>query len=319
MRVVFMGTPSFAASILEAIAPVHEVVGVFTRADAVRGRGKKLTPSPVSEVAQKHSIPVRTPSNLRDIVEQQAIADMHPDVICVAAYGMILPADVLSIPKYGCLNVHASLLPRWRGAAPVERAILAGDQEAGVCIMRMEEGLDTGDYCISRAIDIADQSADVLTDQLADLGAHALLTALAQLPSGALYWAKQAEDAVTYATKIERGELDVSPSDSAQIVCRKVQASSDAHPSHAVVAGKKLTVLAAKTVADDEDATKLSEGICAGAVRFAGKRLFIGASDGAVEVLRVKPDGKQAMEAKAFAAGVQGIKDGTKTWEGTRG
>ena len=319
MRVVFMGTPDFAASILRAIAPVHEVVCVFTRPDAVRGRGKRLEPSPVSAAASELGIPVRTPANLRDIVEHQAIADARPDVICVAAYGVILPPEVLSIPKYGCLNVHASLLPRWRGAAPIERAILAGDDETGVCIMRMGEGLDTGDYCISRAIDIRDAPADVLTDQVSDLGAHALLTALSQLKSGTLYWAKQDESLVTYANKISRGELSLSPEDDVVTTCRKVQASSAAHASRAVVAGKALTVLRAKAPTEVDGTASLAEGLAPGSVRFAGKRLFIGVSDGAVELIEVKPDGKQAMEAKAFAAGVQGIKDGNKVWEGPRG
>ena len=319
MRIVFMGTPDFAASILRAIAPVHDVVAVYTRADAVRGRGKKLLPSPVKTVAEGLGIPVRTPATLRDADVVRELADAAPDAICVAAYGMILPREVLGIPRLGCLNVHASLLPRWRGAAPVERAILAGDEEAGVCVMRMEEGLDTGDYCICRAIDVADTSAPLLTDQLADLGAHALLTALSQAEAGIIRWTAQEEDLVTYAAKIERGELDLSPADSACVLCRKVQASSEAHPSHAVVAGKRVTVLVVRGIAGDARAAEFAKDIAPGQVRFAGKRLFIGAADGAVELLSVKPDGKQAMEAKAFAAGIQGIKDGNKIWEGPRG
>ena len=319
MRIVFMGTPDFAASILRAIAPVHDVVAVYTRADAVRGRGKKLLPSPVKTVAEGLGIPVRTPATLRDADVVRELADAAPDAICVAAYGMILPREVLDIPRLGCLNVHASLLPRWRGAAPVERAILAGDEEAGVCVMRMEEGLDTGDYCICRAIDVADTSAPLLTDQLADLGAHALLTALSQAEAGVIRWTAQEAELVTYAAKIERGELDLSPADDACVLCRKVQASSEAHPSHAVVAGKRVTVLVARGIAGDARAAEFAKDIAPGQVRFAGKRLFIGAADGAVELLSVKPDGKQAMEAKAFAAGIQGIKDGNKIWEGPRG
>ena len=319
MRIVFMGTPDFAASILRAIAPVHDVVAVYTRADAVRGRGKKLLPSPVKTVAEGLGIPVRTPATLRDADVVRELAAAAPDAICVAAYGMILPREVLDIPRLGCLNVHASLLPRWRGAAPVERAILAGDEEAGVCVMRMEEGLDTGDYCICRAIDVADTSAPLLTDQLADLGAHALLTALSQAEAGIIRWTAQEEDLVTYAAKIERGELDLSPADSACVLCRKVQASSEAHPSHAAVAGKRVTVLGVRGIAGDARAAEFAKDIAPGQVRFAGKRLFIGAADGAVELLSVKPDGKQAMEAKAFAAGIQGIKDGNKIWEGPRG
>ena len=319
MRIVFMGTPDFAASILQAIAPVHDVVAVYTRADAVRGRGKKLLPSPVKAVAEGLGIPVRTPATLRNAEVQRELAEAAPDAICVAAYGMILPREVLDIPRLGCLNVHASLLPRWRGAAPVERAILAGDEEAGVCVMRMEEGLDTGDYCICRSIDVADTPAPLLTDQLADLGAHALLTALSQAEAGAIRWTAQDEELVTYAAKIERGELDLSPVDNAAALCRKVQASSEAHPSHAEVAGKRVTVLSARGIAGDERAAELAADIAPGQVRFAGKRLFLGAADGAVELLSVKPDGKQAMEAKAFAAGIQGIKDGNKIWEGPRG
>lgn len=319
MRIVFMGTPDFAASILRAIAPVHDVVAVYTRADAVRGRGKKLLPSPVKTVAEGLGIPVRTPATLRDADVVRELAAAAPDAICVAAYGMILPREVLGIPRLGCLNVHASLLPRWRGAAPVERAILAGDEEAGVCVMRMEEGLDTGDYCICRAIDVADTSAPLLTDQLADLGAHALLTALSQAEAGVIRWTAQEAELVTYAAKIERGELDLSPADSACVLCRKVQASSEAHPSHAAVAGKRVTVLGVRGIAGDARAAEFAKDIAPGQVRFAGKRLFIGAADGAVELLSVKPDGKQAMEAKAFAAGIQGIKDGNKIWEGPRG
>ncbi len=319
MRIVFMGTPDFAASILEAISPVHDVVAVYTRADAVRGRGKKLVPSPVKAAAERLGIEVRTPATLRDDEVQRELAADAPDAICVAAYGMILPREVLDIPRFGCLNVHASMLPRWRGAAPVERAILAGDEEAGVCIMRMEEGLDTGDFCICRSIDIADTPAPLLTDQLSDLGAHALLTALSQAEVGIIRWTAQDEAQVTYAAKIDRGELDLAPADDAVMLARKVQASSEAHPSHALLAGKRVTVLAARLVEGDEQGSKLAGDMTPGQVRFAGKRLFIGAADGAVELLSVKPDGKQAMEAKAFAAGIQGIKDGNKIWEGPRG
>ena len=144
MRVVFMGTPAFAATILDDLAEQHDVAAVYTRPDAVRGRGKRLEPSPVKAAAERRGLRVLTPRTLRDEAAQRELASFAPDVICVAAYGAILPKEVLDIPRFGCLNVHASLLPRWRGAAPIERAILAGDEEAGVCIMRMEVGLDTG-------------------------------------------------------------------------------------------------------------------------------------------------------------------------------
>ena len=231
---------------------------------------------------------------------------------------MLLPAEVLSIPAHGCLNVHASLLPRWRGAAPIERAILSGDEEAGVCIMRMEEGLDTGDYCVCRSLEVGDKNVALLTDLLADLGAHALLTALSQLEAGCIRWTRQDAEHVTYAEKIGKDELALSPADTVELACRKVRASSAAHPAHATVAGKDITVLAAQP-APAEQAEAACAGMEPGSVRFVAKRLYLGAADGAMELLEVKPAGKAAMAAKAFAAGIQGIKENTKTWEGPRG
>ena len=305
MRIVFMGTPDFAASVLSELASQHEVVAVYTRPDAVRGRGKQLVPSPVKVEACERGIPVFTPKTLRDADEQQALAALEPDVICVAAYGMLLPAEVLSIPEHGCLNVHASLLPRWRGAAPIERAILSGDEEAGVCIMRMEEGLDTGDYCVCRSLEVGDKDV-------------ALLTALTQLEAGCIRWTRQDEEHVTYAEKIGKDELSLSPADTVEQACRKVRASSAAHPAHAVIAGKDVTVLAVRPAPADQ-ADAVCAGMEPGSVRFAAKRLYLGAADGAIELMEVKPAGKAAMAAKAFAAGIQGIKEDTKTWEGPRG
>ena len=315
MRIVFMGTPQFAATILEDLAQQHDVAVVYTRPDAVRGRGKRLEPSPVKAAAERLGIPVLTPRTLRDEEAQRELASFAPDIICVAAYGAILPKAVLDLPRYGCLNVHASLLPRWRGAAPVERAILAGDEEAGVCIMRMEEGLDTGAYCVCRTTSAEGKSAEELTDELANLGSHALLTALVHVESGVVEWTEQDEGAVTYAKKVEKRELDLSPDDDADAAVRKVLASSAAHPSRAIVAGRAVTLLEARAL--DDAARELAAGLEPGGVRFAGKRLFLGVADGAVEALLLKPDGKQAMDARSFAAGIQGIKDGGCTWEET--
>ncbi|RFT90937.1 methionyl-tRNA formyltransferase, partial [Adlercreutzia equolifaciens] len=245
MRVVFMGTPRFAAEILDELAEFHEIAAVYTRPDAVRGRGKALVPSPVKEVAERRGFPVRTPRTLRDAAVLSELAAFAPDVICVAAYGAILPKEVLDLPPFGCLNVHGSLLPRWRGAAPIERAILAGDEEIGVCIMAMEEGLDTGDYCVCRSLPAGSRTAAELTEELAALGASALLTALAQAEGGNLRWVAQDEALVTYAEKIAKGELNLDPAESAVANDRRVRASGAAHPARAVVAGRPLTVLAA--------------------------------------------------------------------------
>lgn len=310
MRIVFMGTPAFAATILEELVQHHEVVAVYTRPDAVRGRGKALLASPVKDVALREGIDVHTPKTLRDEAEQSILAAYQADIICVAAYGMILPKAVLDIPRFGCLNVHASLLPRWRGAAPIERAILAGDEQAGVCIMRMEEGLDTGAYCVCRATDIADKPSDYLTDELANLGARALLTALVHVSEGKAEWVEQDEAFVTHAAKIEKGELYLDPAQTAVVNALKVQASSLAHPSRCLLADKTVTVLSARVPdVDAQLATRLN-ALSAGEALFAGKRLFIACADGVLELLALKPDGKKEMDAKAFAAGVQSLRSG---------
>ena len=314
MRVVFMGTPGFAATILDNLTEQHDVVAVYTRPDAVRGRGKHLEPSPVKATAERHGIHVLTPRTLRDEDAQRELAAFEPDVVCVAAYGAILPKAVLDIPRFGCLNVHASLLPRWRGAAPIERAILAGDREAGVCVMRMEEGLDTGAYCVCRTASVEHKGAAELTDELAILGSQALLTALVHVERDAVEWVEQDESLVTYASKLEKRELDLSLDDGATAAARKVQASGAAHPSRATVAGRGVTVLEA-LAPDDAPGCDLAAGISPGEVRFAGKRLFLGVADGALEISELKPDGKQAMDARSFAAGIQGIKDGGLTWK----
>ncbi len=303
-----MGTPQFAADILEQLAERHEVAAVYTRPDAVRGRGKKLAPSPVKEVALAAGIPVRCPRTLRDPDEQAALAALAPDVVCVAAYGAILPAEVLAIPRYGCLNVHASLLPRWRGAAPIERAILAGDAEVGVCIMAMEEGLDTGDYCVCRSLPAEGATAAQLTADLAGLGASALLAALAQVEAGRVAWVAQNEDEVTYAEKIAKGELDLDPAASAVANDRRVRASGEAHAARCRIADRPVTVLATRLVEGE------NVSLAPGRAALIAKRLYLGCAEGVLEVMEVKPDGKRAMEAKAFAAGAGSLRGEEGTW-----
>ncbi|WP_294438927.1 methionyl-tRNA formyltransferase [uncultured Slackia sp.] len=312
MRVVFMGTPDFAASILDELKEQHEVIAVYTQPDAVRGRGKKLVPSPVKELAQSAGIPVFQPTSLRTPEEQDHLREFAPDMICVAAYGKILPQEVLDIPEYGCLNVHASLLPKYRGAAPIERAILAGDEQTGVCIMRMEAGMDTGDYCICRSCDIGDMSCKRLTAELAEKGAYALLSAMYSIEQGNVYWTRQDESQVAYAPKIEKGELNCDPADTAVTNLRRVQASSDAHPSKCSIAGKGVTIIAAKAAGEDLDKSNAPDQ---GKVVFQAKKLYLGCADGPIEIIEIKPDGKKEMSAAAFASGVQGIKAGNVIWE----
>ena len=311
MRIVFMGTPDFAATILEELALHHDIACVYTRPDAVRSRGKVAEPSPVKAMAERYGIEVRTPKTLRDAEVQSEIASWEPDAICVAAYGMILPKEVLDIPVHGCLNAHASLLPRWRGAAPVERALLAGDEETGVCIMKMEEGLDTGPYCIYRTAFTEGKYAPELTDELANLGAHAMLSALNLIENDAVVWIGQPEEGVTYANKIEKAELLLSPEGEAARECRKVRAASAAHPARCRIAGRDVSVLRARPFSPENG----DEVPAAGEARIVRKRLVLGCENGALDVERLRPQGKGDMEGAAFAAGVQGMKANGATWE----
>ena len=306
MKVVFMGTAPLASTILEELHRCHEVVGVFTRPDAVRGRGKKLVASPVKETALALGLDVYTPQSMKGEGAFELVEGLHPDVICVASYGCILPKRVLDIPPYGCFNVHTSLLPRWRGAAPIERAILAGDERTGVSIMRMEEGLDTGPYCICRSIDINGIYLEDLNSRLAELGAAALVDALALAEAGEIAWIEQGEEGLTYAEKLNKDELDLTPDDSVREIDAKVRVASDSRPAKLCLAGRTIAV---ERVAPYEG-SQLAKGEAA----LIAKRLVIGASDGELELVRVKPDGKKSMDGRAFAAGIQGIKGTRVEW-----
>lgn len=311
MRIVFMGTPAFAATILDKIAAEHEIVGVFTQPDAVRSRGKKLDPSPVKIVALERGLQVFEYATFKNNSAFDELVALDPEVICVAAYGVLLPKAVIDLPPFGCLNVHGSLLPRWRGAAPIERAILADDAEVGVCIMQMEEGLDTGAYCQMRQIPRADLSASELTDELASLGAQALLEALAELEEGKIDWTTQDESQATYAQKIEKGELDITPELDVHTALLRVRASSENHPSKCSIGGKDVSVIAAQL---PEEGAHAGIDLAPGQVAFIAKRLYLGLADGALELVSVHPSGKKLMSAKDFAAGLQGVKRGEVTW-----
>lgn len=208
LRVAFMGTPDFAVPCLEAIAEAgHEVVSVHTRAPTASGRGLKQRPSPVHEAADRLGLPVHVPRTLRDLGEEARLRALAPDVAVVVAYGLLLPARILAVPRHGCLNLHASLLPRWRGAAPIHRAVMAGDRETGIAVMRMEEGLDTGPVALEARLPIGpDDTTGALHDRLAATGAALAVEALAAIEAGTLAFVPQREDGIVYARKIDNDE-----------------------------------------------------------------------------------------------------------------
>lgn len=294
MRIVFMGTPAFAVPSLRALAGAHDVRLVLTRPDAVRGRGKRLEPSAVKAAATELGIDVLETKRITDDV-MAAIRATEPDVIVVAAFGCILPDAVLEAAPLGCVNVHASSLPRWRGAAPIQRAILSGDARAGVSIMRVVHDLDAGAYCRQADVEVGEKSCPQVMGELAELGARELLTALDQMADGTAVWTDQDESKVTYAKKIEKAEMLLDPAATALDNRRRVQTSLDAAPARMAVAGKGVRVLAARVA---------EEGVAQGEVLVRHGRVIAGCADGAIELLRVKPDGKREMEASAWAAGL---------------
>ncbi len=258
MRIVFAGTPEFAASALNAIADAgFSIVAAYTQPDRPSGRGMKLTASAVKVAAQARGIPVLQPSTLKSAEAQAALAALKPDVMVVAAYGLILPQAVLDIPRLGCLNIHASLLPRWRGAAPIHRAILAGDTESGVCIMQMEAGLDTGPVLTKRRTAIAtDDTTGSLHDRLARLGAQAINEVLHALADGTngvqLSAVAQPLVGVTYAHKITPAEAQIDWSNDAAHIVRQINAFNPAPGAWTIWRGEKIKIWSAQVVSDAE-------------------------------------------------------------------
>lgn len=229
MRIVFAGTPEFAALHLQALlddsSGNYEIVAVYTQPDRPAGRGKKLTPSPVKALAENHDLPVLQPLSLKDSEQQQILADLNADVMVVVAYGLLLPPTILDTPKHGCINVHASLLPRWRGAAPIQRAIEAGDAETGVTIMQMDVGLDTGDMLqVSRCTIDTDDTGGSLHDKLAIIGPPALLITLEQIAQGTVIAEKQNDALSNYAPKITKGEALLDWLQPANVLENKIRA-----------------------------------------------------------------------------------------------
>ncbi|GAB3346769.1 methionyl-tRNA formyltransferase [Lysobacter tyrosinilyticus] len=242
MRIVFAGTPDFAVPCLRAAAQRNEVVAVYTQPDRPAGRGRELTPSPVKREALLRGIEVLQPENFKSAVSKSALRALKPDLMIVVAYGLILPQSVLDIPTYGCWNVHASLLPRWRGAAPIQRAIEAGDAQSGVCLMQMEKGLDTGPVLLAQSLDIgASETGGQLHDRLSALGAQVLTDGLGLLRAGIRpVPTPQPEAGVTYAHKLDKAEAKLDWSQPAHALADKVRAFNPWPMAEAMVAGERL-------------------------------------------------------------------------------
>lgn len=247
MRIVFAGTPEFAADHLKALLDSpYEVVAVYTQPDRPAGRGQKLMPSPVKQLALQHSIPVYQPQTLRNPDAQAELAALEPDLMVVVAYGLILPQVVLDIPRLGCINSHASLLPRWRGAAPIQRAVEAGDAESGVTVMRMEAGLDTGPMLLKVSTPISgDDTGGSLHDRLAQMGPPAVLQAIAGLDAGTLSGEVQDDSLATYAHKLNKDEARIDWQRPALELERLVRAFFPWPITHSLLAGEAVKVLAA--------------------------------------------------------------------------
>jgi methionyl-tRNA formyltransferase len=244
LRVAFAGTPQFAVPALAALLDSrHTVVGVITQPDRPKGRGRQLTPSPVKVLARQHGLVVAQPQTLRDAAARDALAALAPDVMVVVAYGQILPREVLQIPRLGCLNIHASLLPRWRGAAPIQRAILAGDAMTGVTIMQMDEGLDTGDMLAIHTVSIGDRATSAsLHEELAALGARSLIEVLESLVTGGLAAQPQSTAGASYAPKIAKSEARLNWADPAASLSRQVRAFNPWPVAETRFAGEQLRI-----------------------------------------------------------------------------
>ena len=299
MKVIFAGTPDFAAAALKAIAAAgFEIPLVLTQPDRPKGRGMQLAPSPVKQAALELGLHVAQPEKLRNNAEAlQMLKGVDADVMVVAAYGLILPQDVLDTPKHGCLNIHASLLPRWRGAAPIQRAIEAGDAETGVCIMQMDIGLDTGDVVSEHRYTIQPtDTANEVHDALMNLGAAAIVADLQQLKTeGRLKSVKQPEEGVTYAQKLSKEEARVDWNESAAVIERKIRAFNPVPAAWVEYQGKPMKIWRAEAVAQ--------QGRAGEVLSCSSDGLIIACGANALKITELQPSGSKRMDIAAFAAG----------------
>ena len=307
MRIVFAGTPKFAVKSLSVLnQSEHEVVAVYSQPDRPKGRGKVLTACPVKIFAEKNNLLVIQPEDLKDKQNQKQLTLLNPDIMVVVAYGQILPKAVLQIPKLGCLNIHASLLPRWRGAAPIERAILEGDRETGISIMKMNEGLDTGDILLEKKCTISNhETAQTLHDTLSNIGANAIIETLNMLPT--LKARPQQNNDATYAEKVTKDEAQIDWHQSAEQISRVIRAFNPRPIAYTNALAKQFEnrvlriieaeVVKRQTTSSPGEVIKYDKNVC-----------YVATSSGVINLKKIQLSGKKEVSIKDFNNAYQLIK-----------
>jgi methionyl-tRNA formyltransferase len=314
LRVAFAGTPEFALPALESLRTQHQIVGVLTQPDRPSGRGRKLAPSAVKRAALAAHLPLAQPETLRSETALEALAAWRPEVLVVVAYGLLLPPEVLMLPRFGCVNIHASLLPRWRGAAPIERAILAGDAETGVSIMRMDAGLDSGPLLLQRRIGIrGGHTGGTLRAELAGLGAAALLEALGGLEADTLLPVAQPQAGLTYAPKIQKAEARIDWSRGADEIERKVRAFNPSPIAETTLDGEQLRIFVAQSLPEGAEPSPTDANVPRNStnspdpgviVEVRGESMVIRCGRGCLGVTQVQRPGRRPVSVRDYAHGV---------------
>lgn len=299
LKIIYAGTPDFAVPALKAlIESEHQVVAVYTQPDRPAGRGRKILFGPVKEIAVAAEIPVEQPLSLKDADAQKTLAEYNADVMIVAAYGLILPQVALDIPRFGCLNIHGSLLPRWRGAAPIHRAIQTGDKETGVTIMQMAAGLDTGDMLLKKSCPITtEDTGQTLHDRLANDGAEALLVVLDQMIKNTLTPEAQDDTLTTYASKLNKAEAEIDWNQSAKQIDRTIRAFNPWPVAFTLYNGKPLRIFMSKTKAGN------SPEAAGMVIKESPSGIVVSTGDGLLSFSRLQLPGKKAMDVQDFLNG----------------
>ncbi len=299
LRIIFAGTPDFAASALNAlINKGYNIVATYTQPDRPAGRGKKMHKSPVKQLAERHNIPVYQPLNFKDDTDQQALKRLDADLMIVAAYGIILPKAVLDTPKRGCINIHASILPRWRGAAPIQRAIQAGDTETGITIMQMDEGLDTGNILwVKKTAITENDNGGTLHDRLADLGAEAMIEALERLDTSELTNEQQDDQQACYAHKLSKADAEIDWTQTAKSIQLTIRAFNPWPVAYAIETGERIRLFEAEIV---ENNTDKSPGTVINKTRDG---VVVVCGEGAINIKKLQLPGAKAMSVSDFVNG----------------